>query len=152
MRRKSQGTRRSSNHRDFHDDLDIETLAVGRPTPPIVHRSPVRISSAADDRRRWAPRLPSEPQRERPRVVSGRIARVSHQPKTTPKPDPGWRKIISPLVHGGRFHASAHFVEPRKAFICLRRKARREILFALKRTGKGAKSPKRYNEWSSVRC
>lgn len=37
-----------------------------------------------------------------------------------------------------------------RALICARRGIRKEVLFATKRTGKGAKSPKRYR--SKVRC
>lgn len=49
---------------------------------------------------------------------------------------------------------SGHFSfrAPRAVVVCVRRKQRREVLFAMKRTGRGAKAPRRLNEWSSVRC
>lgn len=44
------------------------------------------------------------------------------------------------------------FVAPKAVLVCVRRKQRREVLFAGRKTGKGARSPKRRNEWSNVKC
>ena len=44
------------------------------------------------------------------------------------------------------------FRVPTRVSICVRRGVRRSVLFALKRTGKGARSRKRFNYWSAVRC
>lgn len=44
------------------------------------------------------------------------------------------------------------FAVPKKVLICMRRERRRETLFALGRTGRGARSVKRRNEWSAVSC
>lgn len=46
-----------------------------------------------------------------------------------------------------------HFFNPaRHVAICVRRKIRKEVLFATKGRGKGARTPKRRNYWSKVRC
>lgn len=44
------------------------------------------------------------------------------------------------------------FQVPRRVAICVRRKRRREALFALNRTGKGSRAPKSRNYWSDVSC
>lgn len=44
------------------------------------------------------------------------------------------------------------FEAPKKVLVCVRRKQRREVLHALKRTRKGAGSAKRRNQWSDVKC
>lgn len=45
------------------------------------------------------------------------------------------------------------FREPSRVAICIRRHARREVMFALRRTGRGAgRSPHRYTPYSLVRC
>lgn len=46
---------------------------------------------------------------------------------------------------------SLKFPNP-NVMICVRRKTRREVLFAKKRTGKGARSPKRKNWFSKIGC
>lgn len=47
---------------------------------------------------------------------------------------------------------SQAFVNPSRVGICIRRKVRREVLFALRKHGKGARSPRRRNFWSEVVC
>lgn len=42
------------------------------------------------------------------------------------------------------------FADPRKVAVCVRRKQRREVLFALRKTGAGGR--KRRNQWSNVKC
>ncbi len=45
------------------------------------------------------------------------------------------------------------FAKPRGVTLCVRRTRRRETLFALKRTGKGSRAPRRHrNEWSTLKC
>lgn len=70
------------------------------------------------------------------------------------------RKIVERNVNPVRkstqyaspFGSSFGFAVPHKVSLCVRRKQRREVLFALKRTGKGSRTPKRRNYWSDVRC
>lgn len=52
-----------------------------------------------------------------------------------------------------RIPIGVSFEEPRKVLICVRRNTRRSVLFALKRTGKGAgKKKHRKSMYSDVRC
>lgn len=43
-------------------------------------------------------------------------------------------------------------VQPHKVALCERRKTRREVLHALRRTGKGARSKRRYTDQTIVKC
>lgn len=159
--------RRNSSHRSTHrtinrdvlDELDNDSRYTRlEPAPPVVHRPPVRISPTLEDRRRWAPReTRSDRARDLPRDVSGRKAKISHQPKNI-------RRVIrgpegKPLQSANKFsvvkfaeHALPRFAEARKTIICLKRKVRREVLHALKLTRSGAGTKKRRNEWSDVQC
>lgn len=54
---------------------------------------------------------------------------------------------------GARIPRQVGFALPRQVPICVRRQERREVLFALRRTGRGAKSFRRRRNWhSEVRC
>lgn len=44
------------------------------------------------------------------------------------------------------------FRVPNAVNVCIRRKQRKEVLFALRKTGRGAGAPRRRNRWSDVRC
>lgn len=148
MRRKSSRPDHRSPHSDFLDDLDNDSRpSRNEPTPPVRVTA---LKRPVEDRRRWAP----GPDRV-PRDFSGRIARVSHQPKKSPLVlrGPGGKPLQSRLsVQKVLEHASPRFAEARKAVICFKRKVRREVLHALKlkRSGRGGR--KRRNEWSDVQC
>lgn len=44
------------------------------------------------------------------------------------------------------------FAVPKKVALCVRRKQRREAIFAFNKQGKGAKAPRRFNEKSRQHC
>lgn len=44
------------------------------------------------------------------------------------------------------------FGSPRHVLVCLRRAMRKEVLHALRKTGKGSSPPRRFNQFSKVRC
>lgn len=51
------------------------------------------------------------------------------------------------------FRERLSFQQPRGVLVCVRRKARREVLFAKRNTGRGSKSRvRRRNSFSHVRC
>lgn len=67
------------------------------------------------------------------------------------------RLVMSPKVSGprtpGKLPLGVHFEAPKKVLICVRRERRREVLHALKKTGKGSSRKfKRRNFYSDVRC
>lgn len=109
----------------------INLIMSYRPLP----RSPVRVPYLAPitDRRTYHPAP-----RFRPVTVSGSRHHTLAPGKKFLTPFG-----VTPIV---RFEA------PRKIAVCVRRKTRREVLFAQRRTGKGARSPRRRDEWSDVSC
>lgn len=72
------------------------------------------------------------------------------------------RRFLDPLLdHPSRYDAPPGFLPasrqafkfPDRVLVCVRRKQRRETLFALGRTGKGSKNPnRRRSEYSDVSC
>lgn len=44
------------------------------------------------------------------------------------------------------------FEMPKSVLVCARREMRREVLFAKRKTGRGAYTKKRRNQWSNVKC
>lgn len=153
MRRRSRNPNRDSFD-DPIEDLD-QTLAESRPIPrPSLTVSRAKATSF-NDLRRWAPdRLLSEQPREPVRDVTGRPARIVYK-VTTPKPRRAGGKLQQPRNAFGfsrTLFDRPVFADVKRTTLCTKRKTRRETLFALKRTGRGARSPKRRNQWSSIKC
>lgn len=150
MRHKSSRSTHRTNHQDILDDLENEVATpLGRPIPPVRLGLPVRKKLEIEDRRKWDPQPTA-------RDVTGRHARIVHK-VTAPKVrrGPGGKPLQSSVkkrVIRTLENAVPRFAEARKTIICFKRKARREVLHALKRTRSGKGSPKRRNEWSEVQC
>lgn len=112
------------------------------PLLPVV--SPTRFERLAilefEDRRRFRPdpfSLPLSPRKDQRRIVE----RVSRPVGKANK-----------VARFGRDYKLA-FAVPRKVSLCVRRKQRREVMFAMRRTGKGARAVRRRrNQFSDVRC
>ncbi|AYQ58218.1 hypothetical protein [Microviridae sp.] len=64
------------------------------------------------------------------------------------------RIVVRKRAPGGKFALSPHlsFEVPKSVAVCIRRKQRREVLFANKKTRGGAGSKRRRNFWSLIRC
>lgn len=131
--------------RDSFRDLQRQSLAPLREHTPVAIKPPRRLQ-IIEDRRRWAPT-------DQVREVSGRPARV-----VTVKPRPsvakhaagntfksGLRSWTPKNVDGFQFN------DPRRTVICLRRKVRKQVIFAKNLTRAGA-GKKRLNQWSKIRC
>lgn len=58
-------------------------------------------------------------------------------------------RVVAPL--GGRL-STLRFQDPKLVAICVRRKQRKEVLFAKRKTRKGAGSRKHRNFWSDIKC
>lgn len=103
-----------------------------RPAPlrpaPLTYSIPLTV---IEDRRQFHP----SPGRS-PRLVTG-AANHTLKAKTT-------RAFIPPT--------QVMFDAPSKVLVCVRRKVRRGVLHALKKTGKGGMRKPRRNFWSSVSC
>lgn len=117
---------------------DIFDDPITRSLPPLFTNQPSLVRSSLpeiEDLRTFHPDrvTPARSPRRRARIVT-RPARASKQPAKWSRPD------------------FPYFAAPQHVPICVRRQERRQVLFAKRRTGKGARTPKRFNFYSKVRC
>lgn len=147
MARNRRRTReRSEETSDFSNDL--KTLLRSPSQSPYVvqplvhHTSPSsQVLSDIEDRRTWHPQAEQRPARSFDRPTHSLV--VPRHPKNVNKSRAG----ASALPHQVQFDA------PNKVLVCVRRAQRKQVLFALKKTGKGAKARKhRRSYYSDIRC
>lgn len=81
-----------------------------------------------------------EPELSPARDILGRIASVTG---TTPKKQTRGRS---------RVPFQLAFKAPKQTLVCIRRKTRKQVLFAKRKTGKGGQRRARWSKWSSVKC
>lgn len=113
------------------------------PSPNLPGLRPLR--SYLSDRRRWRP----EPIGFRSALtIGGRRAIHSVRPVIASSRPQKAKSKLSPSFPMER----RVFSVPKRVEVCVRRKERREVLFAKRRTGRGSRTPKRRNEWSDVKC
>lgn len=96
-----------------------------------------------EDRREWTPEPFTRPARALDGPLSARLVPA--------RPNPSRRRIgaLQPLYSPP---VGVAFARPHGVAVCVRRHQRREVLFAARRTGKGARSPRHRSVWSSVSC
>lgn len=112
-----------------------------------LNRLPSVILQTYEDRRTFHPepftRVAFALPRSAAQLVAGHHRNVNegkpHSPKTS---YPGAVSLPSRVA----------FKVPERVALCVRRSRRKEVLFALRRTGKGSHSPKRFNKFSSIGC
>ena len=110
---------------------------------PLLRTNPVRYTSpilSLDDRRRFVPFEYDRPLsvRKDQRKVVERVSRARRAENKKP---------------ARQRHYKFSFAVPEKVVVCVRRKRRREVLFAMRRTGKGSrKLHRRRDHYSDVRC
>lgn len=126
--------RRSSGQRD---DNTIANF-VAAPSPVILR--PVRVLS--DDRRQFHPDDYFRPVFS-PRVVDRDVVEYPRAKSRSGASGKRWSHFDV-----GTFG----FRSPARVSLCVRRHRRREVLFALRKTGKGSRSPRRRNYWTDVKC
>lgn len=113
-------------------DVDAITKA-DRLLLSIIKRSPDVIGG---DRRRWRPPIDNGY-----RLIDGRGVNYDIRKRNIDKTQPS------------RLRHKIGFRDARRVTVCIRRKERRETLFALGKTGMGARSKKRrLTDSSKVRC
>lgn len=122
------------------------------PVPSVAARAvylPALPKSSLTDLRYYQP--------TRPKVAFddvGRRAKILQAPvRQKPARSPSSRsRTTLPDYLSGAFRERLAFALPKRVLVCVRRKQRREVLFAKKRTGRGSRSRKRFNVYSQVRC
>lgn len=129
---------------DERDDFSPSLEKLLRPpilkqNPPLTafSPSPTKILKNTlrdiEDRRTWHPQADKRPARS--------ITRSQH-------------KLVIPKSSGSRpLPKRVQFDAPKQVLICIRRKRRKEVLFAKKKTGKGSRARRhRHNYFSEVIC
>lgn len=136
--------RRKNTHTDERDTSDIASEPLQkllRPqiqhTAPVVHPSPTKILKNTlrqiEDRRTYHPQGAQRPARS--------LERSQH------------RLVIPQKKNAPRLSNRVQFDAPKRVLICIRRKIRKEVLFAKRKTGKGARARRhRRNYFSEVTC
>lgn len=129
--------KKSKRHRSEQRDLSTP-VATFRAARPIVSRPLV------SDRRLYHPAKVVAPVYS-PRKSQRRIVEV---PKNVSQAR-GKKAAVVKRARGFKFS----FAVPRKVELCVRRAKRRQVLFAMRRTGKGSrKVHRRRNYWTGVTC
>lgn len=116
----------------YHSSIATRSVlrSVIRPLPKLV--------LSLDDRRTYYPDVFVRP--------AGALSRLARQVRVSSRPTGVTRNVLRGADVFG-------FTIPKKVALCVRRKQRRSVLFAMERTGKGSRSRvRRRNEWSEVRC
>lgn len=127
--------RRRRSKSDDKSGREFQTITRTEVLPPTNLR-------ILEDRREWNPLLEEAPaavffEREARRVVPTR-PRVSRPSQA--------RSIEELLPHGLQFNV------PEEVLVCVRRKRRREVLFATRRYGRNGAKRYRRNRFSEVSC
>lgn len=161
--------KRPSGQRDHLSHIDRSLQRLGDSFEPVLpppafssagqpkafHRDPVRDLLSIEDRRTWHPEQHTAagvPHRS-PRRWNSRIIEI----RTRARPKLVRSRLI---LQGGRRVVRRvappvlrfRFERPEAVALCVRRRRRRQVLFALRRTGRGSRSPRRYNRSSSIYC
>lgn len=105
--------------------------------------------SLIEDRRQWHPdpvRQPLTTASQRAHTYRQALSRFSNRSNQREYVRPKlytnqWQNISGPIA----------FVD-RRTIICVRRKQRREVLFAIRRTGRGSGVPRRRTPFSDIKC
>lgn len=128
--RESKSYTYSTLKRDAFVVASTPAVLLQRALSPVL--SPItETANLLDDWRTWSP----EPRTRRPKTFSGSSPVIKSSRTATP------------------FGYADFFAAPQAVVRCVRRKARREIMHALKKAGKrGPKGRYRRNLWSGVHC
>lgn len=138
----AKGRSRSRNQTFYRDAADIARRSLVRTTPLVDLK-------ALEDRRTFSPDGFRSPAKSftTPRH---RLTESITYPKSLQRKTLRYTKYptYSPVISTRRIA----FENPEDVAICVRRKTRREVLHALKKTGSRGQKPKRFSWYSSVSC
>lgn len=141
-------TRRSEETFDFSSPqllrkLNPSVIKIVPVVETIRHTSPTAYREI-EDRRTYHPQRAQRPARSIDKPVHRLV--ITKGPEHPPTRKPSQAKL-SALPHRVQFQA------PKKVLICVRRQARKEVLHALNKTGKGARARQRHQTpYSRIKC
>lgn len=118
---------------------------------PQLNRLPSVILQTYEDRRTFHPepytRVAFALPRSAAQLVAGPNRNVNND-----KTHSGYKGTTAPTGFSSGVPSRVAFKVPNRVALCVRRSRRKEVLFALRRTGKGSHSSKRFNKYSSIGC
>lgn len=129
-------SRRTRRRRAERDLFTIASVPLFRPLVRAPVLSRFTDLRPIEDRRTFYPARFSEPARSLPRSA----ARLVVRPKVSSRTQP---RLMVP--------SAVTFAAPKRVVLCVRRKRRREVLFARGKGGGGHRRPRR-NQFSDVEC
>lgn len=126
------------------------TVLLNPPTPSLRPYDPHIVSRALDAERRALTRTINLMELEDRRYWHPDPIRP---PQTVPTRRSA-NRLSRRLIHVGSInHGLVGFTDPRRIVLCARRAMRRQVMFALRKTGKGAARKHRHrNAHSNIRC
>lgn len=137
----------SHTKRDTTDDIATDSQVLRKfiqkqsLTPVLQHPvTPKTNLQPIQDRRTWHP--------DKHRSLQATDGR-KHRLKVAARTLAGKAQLSRPQGH---LTHRIGFEAPKKLLLCIRRARRRAVLFAMKKTGKGARSRKHRNQWSNIQC
>lgn len=143
---------RSKNKNKKHYSLQTLSALPKRNARPIglpqLNRLPSVILQSYEDRRTFHPEPYTRVAFALPRSAAQLVA-GPHRNVNEAKP---YSPTTSPSGFSTGVPSSVSFKVPNRVAVCVRRHRRKEVLFALKRTGKGSRSAKRFSKFSSIGC
>lgn len=111
----------------------------------LLRPSPLKNLTNYEDRRQWHPLGNFAPARSFNRPNHRIIVGYQQPRKSTQNTNRPMNIRSYPTSH-------VAFEHPKKVLICVRRQARKEVLHALRKTGKSGQRRPRYNYYSSISC
>lgn len=134
--RRRRDTNATSNNLSLDDSLlDALSPLMEAPLPDLTEIS---------DRRLWHPDPPARPSM----MLDGRPSTRLVLEDRTPTP----RQRAAGYRQFSQTKAVLAFSDPDNTIVCVRRKSRREVLFAKRYRGRGRGRPRRMQWFSKVRC
>lgn len=134
-------------HSYSHNPTANASLSVLRlsPIPPLL--SPYEPLVEVEDRRLFHFQGPDAPALD----IDGRPARVTVRNRNRPKRHKPQAYRFGPKVHS-QTKGIITFEAPDRVAVCIRRKRRKEVLFAKRKAGRGGNRPPRRTWLSKISC
>lgn len=147
--------KQNQSHKTQRDDTDIATDSevlrnfITKPKPYVPVVTPPQLHLPTFDQRRFHPDPITRPIAE-PRSAA-RLTIPAHKSARAVSVGGPFRTAVGNSRIGSLPHQVA-FQAPKRVAVCVRRKTRREVIFAKNHAGKGSRARRSRNQWSDIKC
>jgi len=133
----------------FQKRVELRRLKVREDRRKKLIRNSILVGlgflALSEDGREWHPGRQAD---RRPRMLDGRPVARFLEKTLKARAKGNTRRRSSSAAWSSGFMS---FSDPQVTAICVRRKMRRQVIFATRKNGRGNRPPRR-NQWSTVRC